>query len=75
MSSFSIPFMESLTTADIEGLKLNNGCLSVFTNENGGIKDDLIVTKVNDNFLYMVSNAGCIEKDWAHLMVNIFFFL
>uniref|UniRef100_A0A0N4UI11 Aminomethyltransferase n=1 Tax=Dracunculus medinensis TaxID=318479 RepID=A0A0N4UI11_DRAME len=63
-----INFIESLTTADIKGLKENQGCLSVFTNEKGGIKDDLIVTKVNNEFIYMVTNAGCIDKDLPYLL-------
>ena len=54
--------MESLTVADVRGLKPNTGTLTVFTNERGGIKDDLIVTN-SENFLCVVSNAGCREKD------------
>ena len=54
--------MESLTVADVKGLKHNTGTLTVFTNERGGIKDDLIVTN-SEGFLYVVSNAGCREKD------------
>lgn len=57
-----INFMESLTVADVAGLKTNQGSLSVFTLPNGGIVDDLIVTKA-DNHLYVVSNAGRREQD------------
>jgi len=57
-----ISFMESLTVADVAGLKTNQGSLSVFTLPNGGIVDDLIVTKA-DNHLYVVSNAGRREQD------------
>ncbi|VDM99012.1 unnamed protein product [Thelazia callipaeda] len=67
----SIAFIESLTTADVEGLGENQGCLSVFTNDKGGIRDDLIVTKVNEELVYMVTNAGCIEKDFNYLMDNM----
>jgi len=55
-------FIESITVADVRGLKTNTGCLTIFTNENGGIEDDLIVTNA-DGFLYVVSNAGCRTKD------------
>ncbi|RWS03370.1 hypothetical protein B4U79_12866 [Dinothrombium tinctorium] len=58
-----IEFIESLTVADVQGLQDNQGTLTLFTNNNGGIIDDLIVTKTSDNFLYVVSNAGCREKD------------
>ncbi|TKR60730.1 hypothetical protein L596_027932 [Steinernema carpocapsae] len=63
-------FVESLTTADIEGMKPNSGVLSVFTNEKGGIKDDLIVSKTDEDYLYMVTNAGCIDKDLPYLKEN-----
>ncbi len=62
-------FIESLTTADVAGLAANQGTLSVFTNEKGGIKDDLIVTRTDRDFIYMVTNAGCIDKDLPYLMV------
>lgn len=43
--------MESLTTADIAALDNDSGTLTVFTNENGGIEDDLIVTKTSGDHL------------------------
>ncbi|XP_059088911.1 aminomethyltransferase, mitochondrial-like [Tigriopus californicus] len=58
-----IKFMESLCVADVQGLKENHGTLSVFTNDQGGILDDLIVTKTNQDDLYLVTNAGCRETD------------
>lgn len=61
-----VAFMESLVVADIQGLKDNQGSLTLFTNEKGGIQDDLIVTKIAD-YLYVVSNAGCIHKDLPHM--------
>ncbi|KAI6220885.1 Aminomethyltransferase [Aphelenchoides fujianensis] len=63
----NIAFFESLTPADLEGLEENAACLSVYTNEKGGIRDDLVVAKTNEGFLYVVSNAGCTEKDLNHL--------
>uniref|UniRef100_A0A7N5P096 Aminomethyltransferase n=1 Tax=Ailuropoda melanoleuca TaxID=9646 RepID=A0A7N5P096_AILME len=41
------------------------GTLSLFTNEAGGILDDLIVTSTSEGYLYVVSNAGCRDKDLA----------
>lgn len=61
----AIACFESICTADIGGLSPNSGTLTVFTNDNGGILDDLIVTKVNDNLLYVVSNAACRAQDSA----------
>lgn len=65
----SIKFIESMTVADVEGLKENQGTLSVFTNDNGGILDDLIINKTTDGYLYVVSNAGCAEKDLKNMLV------
>lgn len=60
-------YIESMIVSDIEGLKPNTGCLSVFTNEQGGIEDDLIVNNTDKDYLYVVSNAGCSEKDFANM--------
>ncbi|XP_053377475.1 aminomethyltransferase, mitochondrial-like isoform X1 [Mercenaria mercenaria] len=64
-----IKFMESLVVGDIAGLKENQGTLSLFTNEKGGIIDDLIINKTDEDYLYVVSNAGCADKDLP-LMMN-----
>ncbi|XP_066472032.1 aminomethyltransferase, mitochondrial [Tiliqua scincoides] len=64
-----VKVLESLVVGDIAELKPNQGTLSLFTNEKGGIIDDLIVTSTSENHLYVVSNAGCRDKDFA-LMQN-----
>ncbi|KAG1675691.1 hypothetical protein FOA52_002400 [Chlamydomonas sp. UWO 241] len=63
----TIPFIEKLVVGDIAALKDGTGSLSVYTNETGGIIDDTVITKVNNNHLYIVVNAGCREKDLDHL--------
>ena len=62
--------LESLVVADIEGLSEDQGTLSVFTNEQGGIRDDLIINKL-PNELYVVSNAGCADKITELMKVSI----
>uniref|UniRef100_A0A0D6QYW8 Aminomethyltransferase n=1 Tax=Araucaria cunninghamii TaxID=56994 RepID=A0A0D6QYW8_ARACU len=62
-----IPFLEKLVVADVAGLPPSTGTLTVFTNEKGGAIDDSIVTKVNDKHIYIVVNAGCRDKDLAHI--------
>ncbi len=37
--------------------------MTLFTNDRGGIEDDLIVTRTSLDHLYLVTNAGCREKD------------
>lgn len=59
----AIECFESLTTADIQGLSKGAGTLTVFTNDKAGILDDLIVSRVNSKFLYVVSNAARKEHD------------
>ncbi|XP_060914232.1 aminomethyltransferase, mitochondrial isoform X2 [Labrus mixtus] len=66
-----VKFMESLVVADIAELKDNQGTLTLFTNEKGGIMDDLIVTKTDQGYLYVVSNAGCADKDSAHMKARL----
>ncbi|XP_076131901.1 aminomethyltransferase, mitochondrial [Alosa pseudoharengus] len=66
-----VKFMESLIVADVAELKDNQGSLSLFTNEKGGIMDDLIVTKTDQGYLYVVSNAGCADKDSAHMKARL----
>ncbi|NXT73613.1 GCST protein, partial [Zapornia atra] len=65
-----IRFMESLGGGDIAELKPGQGTLTLLTNERGGIVDDLIVTNTSEDHLYVVSNAGCADKDLAIMRVR-----
>ncbi|XP_063832360.1 aminomethyltransferase, mitochondrial [Ostrinia nubilalis] len=62
-----IEWFESITPVDLKGMAPGTSSLTVFLNPNGGIIDDLIVTKVNDETLYIVSNAGRLEVDKNHM--------
>jgi len=44
---------------------------TVLTNEQGGIVDDLIITKINDEKFFIVLNAGCKEKDEAWIRKHL----
>lgn len=47
-----------------KGLEEGKSALSLFVDdETGGILDDLIITKTSQDYLYMVTNAGCKEQD------------
>uniref|UniRef100_A0A336LTL8 Aminomethyltransferase n=1 Tax=Culicoides sonorensis TaxID=179676 RepID=A0A336LTL8_CULSO len=59
----AIACFESICTADLQGMQNGNGSLTVFTNPSGGILDDLIVSRVADDVLYVVSNAACKAQD------------
>jgi len=63
-------FLEQLVVADLQGLPENHARLSLFTNEKGGIKDDTVISRHADH-LYVVINAGCTDKDIAHLREHL----
>ncbi|KAK8941666.1 hypothetical protein KSP40_PGU010750 [Platanthera guangdongensis] len=63
----SATFLERLVVADVAGLRPGTGTLTVFTNERGGAIDDSVVTKVSDDHIYLVVNAGCRDKDLSHI--------
>ncbi len=52
-----LDFIESLVVGDIKALPAGHARLSLFTNEQGGIKDDTVITNTAD-YLYVVINAG-----------------
>lgn len=62
--------LESLVPVDIIDLKAGNQRYAFFTNEQGGILDDLMVANLDDH-LFVVVNAACKEQDIAHLKANL----
>lgn len=62
-----LSWFESICPVDLKGMKDGSSSLTVFLNDKGGIIDDLIVTKVNTETLYVVSNAGRLEVDKQHM--------
>jgi aminomethyltransferase len=44
---------------------------AMFTNDNGGILDDLMVANLGNDELFLVVNAACKEQDLAHLRAHI----
>jgi len=66
----AIKFFETLVVGDIRGLRTGQALLSLFTNEKGGIIDDTVISRY-DNHLYIVSNAGCAQKDLNHIVDHL----
>lgn len=58
--------LERLVPADIQGLKPGRARYTQFTDGQGGILDDLIVSNAGDH-LFLVVNAGCRDADLDHL--------
>lgn len=63
-----LQYFETICTADLNALPKGTGTLTVFTDEKGGILDDLIVTKLEEDHLYVVSNAACKQHDQKHML-------
>jgi aminomethyltransferase len=64
-------WLESICPVDAESMPDGSASLTVFLNERGCILDDLIVTKVDSNNLYIVSNAGRKTHDKQHMFENV----
>ncbi|BDU39845.1 aminomethyltransferase [Vibrio nigripulchritudo] len=62
--------LEALVPVDIVDLPVGNQRYAFFTNEEGGIMDDLMVANFGDH-LFVVVNAACKEQDIAHLKANL----
>ncbi|SNR34177.1 glycine cleavage system aminomethyltransferase GcvT [Paracoccus sediminis] len=58
--------LERLIPADVRGLAPGRQRYGLFTNDRGGIGDDLMFANRGDHVLLVV-NAGCAEGDIAHL--------
>jgi aminomethyltransferase len=63
--------LEALVPGDIKGLKVGRTRYTVFTNAQGGILDDLMVSKLADDRLFVVVNAACKAQDIAHLQAGL----
>lgn len=62
--------IERLVPGDVQSLKPGQMRYTQLTNQEGGILDDLMVTRRNDD-LFVVVNAGCKEADIAHLRAHL----
>ncbi len=68
-------FLETLVPADILNLPLGKQRYTQFLNADGGILDDLMVTRStstkDDGALGLVVNAACKEADYAHIEAHL----
>jgi len=62
--------LEALVPGDLQALKPGEMRYTLFTNERGGILDDLIVTNAGDH-LFVVVNAACKRQDVAHMKAKL----
>ena len=62
--------METLVPVDIIDLEPMKQRYALFTNDKGGVMDDLMVTNAGDH-LFVVVNAACKEQDINHMREHI----
>lgn len=63
----ALQFLNHICSNNIEKIEINKAQYNCFTNENGGIIDDLIVYRCDENEYMLVVNASNIDKDWNWL--------
>ena len=63
--------LETLVPVDIIDLPVGMQRYAMFTNENGGILDDLMVANIGNDELILVVNAACKNQDLAHLQQHL----
>lgn len=59
--------LESLLPTDLEALAPNHSVYSLLMNDQGGVRDDLIITRLSDDAFFMVLNADCKHTDLDYL--------
>jgi len=62
--------LEKLVPVDILGLKAGRQRYGFFTDDNGCILDDLMITNLGDH-LFVVVNAACKDADLAHMKAHL----
>ncbi|MEH3036531.1 MAG: glycine cleavage system aminomethyltransferase GcvT [Sphingomonas adhaesiva] len=60
--------LETLMPADIAGLAMNRARYSLLLDDNGGILDDLMLTRQSEEQVYMVVNGATKYDDIAHMI-------
>ena len=63
--------LETLVPVDIIDLPVGMQRYAMFTNEQGGILDDLMVANLGNDQLMLVVNAACKNEDLAHLRKHL----
>lgn len=59
--------LETLVPADVVGLAKGRQRYTLLTNENGGIRDDLMIANLDNARFLIVANAACKDADEAYL--------
>ncbi len=63
--------LEALLPVDLVGLGNHQQVYALLTNDTGGVRDDLIVTRWDDDSFFLVVNAACKAEDIAYLREHL----
>jgi glycine cleavage system T protein (aminomethyltransferase) len=63
--------LEALVPVELESLGINKQTYALFTNDQGGILDDLMIVRWAENCFFLVVNAACKEQDLEHLRKHL----
>ncbi len=68
----SINLIQYLTTNDLSKIKIGQAQYNCLINNNGGIIDDIVIYKINEEKLLLIVNAANIEKDtkWINTYIK-----
>ncbi len=66
----ALELLQRLTTNDVCKIAVGRAQYNCFTNQNGGIIDDLLIYRIEENVYMLVVNASNIEKDWNWLTTH-----
>ncbi|GAG47527.1 unnamed protein product, partial [marine sediment metagenome] len=62
--------LETLVPVNILGIGEGRQRYALFTNQDGGIRDDLMIANRGDH-LFLVVNAACKDADVAHMRAHL----
>lgn len=63
--------LKRLTPSVLGNLKMGQQRYTVFTNEQGGVIDDVMIARLTDERFFIVVNAACKDKDFRHLQSRL----
>ncbi|WP_438952112.1 glycine cleavage system aminomethyltransferase GcvT [Porticoccus sp.] len=64
----AVAALERLVPVELEHLPINRQTYALFTNAQGGILDDLMISRWAQDRFFLVVNAACKEQDLGHLV-------
>ncbi len=66
----ALDFLQKISSNNVADLSIGKAQYTYFPNENGGIVDDFLIYKYEDEKYMLVVNAANIEKDWNWCVKN-----